>query len=146
MAEEKSYKLAYTGSEVDQHLAWPAPIAGGGTGDSVRRTSVTVGYDTSVASNHSFTVYYYPYLKMCFVRGYAKIDNKSSPARQAITIATIPEGYRPTYTAALALSIYGTGSAKLSSAGSIIVAPEIELKSTTYYDVYVSGWWLVSSS
>jgi len=138
------YLLQLTGTQVDSRLESPKPVSQGGTGQSSRYNTVTVTNDTSVASDHAITVRYYPYLGMCFVRGYVKISGQDVAANTAVTVCTVPEGYRPGSITALALSILGTGNARVMSNGNIAVSPQNALSASSNYVVYFSGWWIVA--
>ena len=125
----------------DLELDAPLGVSSGGTGQSVRRASVTVTPDAATASDHAVTVRHFPYLGGCFVRGYVKFDHVAVAAGTWVTVATVPEGYRPAATTALSVSVYGGGSALVTAAGELRVRPLAALSGTGNYDVYFSGWW-----
>jgi len=136
------YLLQLTGTQVDSRLESPKPVSQGGTGQSIRYNTVTVAYDTSVASDHAVTVRYYPYLGMCFIRGYLKLGNAALAANTAATVATIPEGYRPGSHTALSVSILGGGNCRVHSDGTVKLSRYAATTAGADLDVYFSGWWM----
>ena len=130
-------------------LIIPVPVNQGGTGQTAVSRAVTVTNDTSVFSNHSVTVRHFPYLGMCFVRGYARLDHKNVAAGEYVTIAKVPSSYAPGSITALIVSGMGDPRARITSTsmesvGSLQVAFSEERTSGYLYDVYFSGWWMVN--
>lgn len=148
MAEEKSYKLAYTGSEVDEHLAWPAPIAGGGTGKTVVWESVTLTANTDNISPYSVNARFSPYLRLVFIRGSFKTKSAVN-ANTWFSVCNVPSEYRPsTYNPALAVSAPGGASGLLFrsggsgwSDGDVCIRTLTDRAAGTSVDF--SGWWYI---
>lgn len=146
MPEEESYKLIYTGEQVDNRLGRPVPINQGGTGQTSVRQIVETTPDTSVFSSHSLSVRYIPYLNMCFVRGYAQINHKDVSANTYVNIASVPLDYAPLSNTAISAAGLGNPCARITSQtsnqpGTFQVIFNEARSSDYVYDVYFSGWW-----
>lgn len=142
----------YAEADDELQVAWdlkldnPLEVASGGTGQTTVRQIVAVTADTAVFSSHSVTVRYFPYLGMCFVRGYAQLDHRDVAANTYMNIATVPPEYAPLSYTALSAAGLGGPVARLTSQssgqpGTFQIAFREARTSGYLYDVYFSGWW-----
>ena len=124
----------------DLELARPLPVAQGGTGQSAAYQTVTVTADSNNLTDAGFTCRYNPYLGMVFMRGNGKTAAATS-ANAWITVAAIPEAYRPKQTTAIVMSVPGGGSGLARYTGDIMLRTFTERAAGTAVDF--SGWWFV---
>ena len=123
------------------------PVAQGGTGCDIRNAAVTLTH-INVASNSSSSCTYFPYLKMCFLRAYIKLDNDISVGN-VLDIIEIDGAYRPSSVTALAVWCGNAMVAANIHKGStdtdraiVSIRSEEMLPSGT--SMYVSGWFAAS--
>ena len=115
----------YTESEVDAKLS---------------RTAVTI---SGLPSRSSYTCYYYPAFKICFLRLY--LTGSAYSAATTVTVGTVASGYRPPSTHALAISVAQDAAKKhqssINSSGQIRFFTEVAKESAN--DMYITGFWFV---
>lgn len=125
----------------------PVPVANGGTGSNIRNSAVTLTH-TNIASTSSSSCTYFPYLKMCFLRAYIKLDSELAIGN-VLDIIEIDSTYRPSSVTALsvwcgnamvAANIH-KGNADTDPAV-VSIRSEEALPSGT--SLYVSGWFAAS--
>lgn len=114
------------------------------TGDvgaaNLTRKSVTI---SGLPSDAGYTCYYYPVLKVCFLRLY--YTGKAISATTATVLGTVASGYRPS--TQHALSIYPSQDtlkhrqAAISSDGGIKFYSEVAKDAAD--DTYITGFWFV---
>ena len=145
-----NYTLAKTGEQIDERITDPLPVSLGGTGQTAYAQNVSgVVYDTTTFSNHGVTVVYFPYLRMCYVRGYVALDHVSLEENTMVTAVTIPENYRPNANVGLSVCARNGPRAILHSKnsadypGQIRIGFDDSMASTGLYDIFFSGWWIV---
>lgn len=151
---ENEYVLNLTGSQIDDRLEVPLSISEGGTGNIVRRESVTVTPDTSKASGHNISVFYFPYLRMCFARGYCQLPSGTEmTANTFYSVCSIDYNYAPTYVTILSASTSNGARCRIikdseHSTCTIDISPynNVSIGSSSTGHVYFSGWWLVPDS
>lgn len=103
----------------------------------------TISYSTTYASGHDLTVRKYLMLGMCYVEGTFTVD-KAVSAGTAVTIATLPTGYRPTRTVPLAVSMgSGVGAVHLTSGGAVRFLRTTAVSSGDSISVRVAGWFML---
>jgi hypothetical protein len=137
------YLLQYTGNQVNTRLERPVPVSDGGTGQTGDYSTPTVTNDTTKASGHSIAVRYYPFLKMCFVRGYVAFTNVAVDANTWVTVATVPEAQKPSssYPTPFATNVVPSGMTRINADGEIQVRFDAAVSATASRYVYFSGWW-----
>ena len=142
------YPLLYTGEQIDSRLERPVGVSAGGTGQVSRYTSVAAVNDTSVVSGHNVLCRYFPYLSMCFFRATVQFDNVAVSAGTWTPIVTIPAEYAPAYRTALSATMGDVKaiSARVKSDGVVEVGSTDDLRATSDYYAYISGWWAVPSN
>lgn len=106
------------------------------------RTTGAVAYTTTYASSHDIEVRKYPLLGMCYVEGTFSV-NANVSANTTVSIATLPSGFRPTRTVALAVSMTGAGAVHVTTAGVIRFMRTTAVSSTSPIDVRIAGWFMV---
>lgn len=104
------------------------------------RTAVTI---SGLPSNAGYDCYYYPDLKMCFLRLY--YTGKAISATTTTTLGTVASGYRPS--SIHSFSVYKAQSAtkdievQINSSGQIRLYSEAA--KTAKDDIYITGFWFV---
>lgn len=135
-ALEVAMDAEFTG---DVTLSNPLSVASGGIGDSKIRETLTL--TSTVVNSLGYTAYRYPFLNICFVRIYFKLNADLAAATVRDVIA-VPEGFRPA--AIHALSGYtnaGVMEVRISTDGLIQIKCATAI--STAYDVFISGFWFL---
>lgn len=101
---------------------------------------ITVLPNTETITDYSFWCRYYPHLGIVFFRGNGKTAAATS-VNAWITVATIPEAYRPKQTTAIVMSVPGGGSGLARYTGEITLRTFTKRVAGTAVDF--SGWWYV---
>ena len=115
-------------------------LSGNISATNLTQKSVTI---SGLPSGATYTCYYYPVLKMCFLRLY--YTGKAVSATTATVLGTVASGYRPSKQHAL--SVYPSQDtlkhrqAAISSDGGIKFYSEVA--KTSDDDTYITGFWLV---
>ena len=115
-------------------------ITGDVSAANLTRESVTI---SGLPSGATYTCYYYPVLKMCFLRLY--YTGKAVSATTATVLGTVASGYRPS--TQHALSVYPSQDtlkhrqAAISSDGGIKFYSEAAKDAAD--DTYITGFWFV---
>ena len=115
-------------------------LSGNISAANLTRESVTI---SGLPSDAGYTCYYYPVLKMCFLRLY--YTGKAISATTLTTLGTVPSGYRPSSIHSLAVykvqSAVKDMQAQINSSGQIRLYSEVAKVSTD--DMYITGFWFV---
>lgn len=105
-------------------------------------TTGTVTYTTTYATSHDIEVRKYPLLGMCYVEGTCIISEAVS-ANTAVKIATLPSGFRPVRTVALAPAMSGgVGVIHAETGGSIYFRRTTAITAGQNVSVRFGGWYL----
>lgn len=141
------YILSVTGAELENRLVRPLPVNQGGTGSTSAKTAPEVTYDASVASGHSISVRYYPYLTACFCRGYVTVSGVAVTAGSWVTVATVDASVVPSasYPTPLATNIATGGEARITASGELQFRFYTDMPESATRYVYFSGWWTTSN-
>lgn len=101
------------------------------------------------ANGGSGHCYYYPALGMCFLRLY--VTGTAIAANTEVTVCTIPEAYRPTSLAALAVAhlqdytaqhqAYLLSSSNANHPGAVRFISSVAKEAAD--DIYITGWWYI---
>ena len=148
MPEEQSYKLVYTGEQVDDRLGRPVPVSEGGTGKTAVWESMTLTANTDNVSSFSGNARFSPYLRLVFIRGSFR-TNSAVNANTWFSVCNIPSEYRPsTYNPAMAVSAPGGASGLLfHTGGSGWNAGDVRVRTFTNRaaetSIDFSGWWYI---
>ena len=115
-------------------------ITGDVSAANLTRESVTI---SGLPSGATYTCYYYPVLKMCFLRLY--YTGKAISATTVTTLGTVASGYRPS--SIHSFNVYKAQSptkdmeVQINSSGQIRLYSEVAKVSTD--DMYITGFWFV---
>ena len=125
-------------------VTWP----NGGQWDVVYAThpvysTGTVTAATTYATGHDMEVRKYPLLGMCYVEGTCVI-HKAVSANTAVKIATLPSGFRPTRTVALAPAMSGgVGLVHAEASGSVYFRRTTAITEGQNVSVRFGGWYVI---
>lgn len=127
-------------------IADVTPVAKGGTGQTLRYTTVSITHQNAKTSSNT-SCRYFPYLGMCWIRAYVVL-NVALTSGTALTVIEVDGEYRPSSITALATH---NNSANLSAyirknQTNEIDPATIKIKSDTDLAagsaIYISGWWM----
>lgn len=125
------------------------PVGQGGTGSKVARSSVAATNVTGTSSSN-VECYYFPYLDMCWIRGYIVLS-AALTANTNLTVCEVDVNYKPLYITAIsahnkdtAVSAYvrRNSTNPTTDPVTVIVSSKSDLASGSA--IYLSGWWAVS--
>lgn len=99
--------------------------------------------DTTMVSNHNFTLRFIPAFGVVLLRGYAKLGDKALSANTHYTIGTIAQTYRPAQREALSAFSTRIANATIQTDGALRIALTTAVSAGSNYDIYITGYWFV---